>query len=32
MAHEEDKHAIEFYRVTGGKSENVVNFLYENTE
>src|SRR4026209_1719560 len=28
MAHEEDEHAIEFYRSTGGKSENVVNFLY----
>jgi aminoglycoside 3-N-acetyltransferase I len=32
MAHEEDEHAIEFYRVTGGKSENVVNFLYKSTE
>jgi aminoglycoside 3-N-acetyltransferase I len=32
MAHEEDEHAIEFYRATGGKSENVVNFLYEITE
>ena len=31
MAHEEDEHAIEFYRSTGGKSENVVNFLYEIT-
>jgi len=29
MAHEEDEHAIEFYRATGGKSEKVVNFLYE---
>ena len=29
MAHEEDEHAIEFYRATGGKGENVVNFLYE---
>ena len=28
MAHEEDEHAIEFYRATGGKSEKVVNFLY----
>lgn len=32
MAHEEDEHAIEFYRSTGGKSEKVVNFLYETTE
>ena len=32
MAHEEDEHAIEFYRSTGGKSENVVNFLYKTTE
>lgn len=29
MAHEEDEHAVEFYRATGGKSEKVVNFLYE---
>lgn len=29
MAHEEDEHAIEFYKSTGGKSEKVVNFLYE---
>ena len=29
MAHEEDEHAIEFYRVTGGKAEKVVNFVYE---
>ena len=29
LAHEEDEHAIEFYRATGGKGENVVNFLYE---
>jgi len=29
MAHEEDEQAIEFYRATGGKGENVVNFLYE---
>jgi len=29
MAHEEDTHAIEFYRSTGGKSEKVVNFIYE---
>ncbi len=28
MAHEEDEHAIEFYRATGGKSEKAVNFLY----
>jgi aminoglycoside 3-N-acetyltransferase I len=32
MAHAEDEHAIEFYRATGGKSENVVNFLYETLE
>ena len=32
MAHEEDKHAIEFYRATGGKNEKVVNFLYEIVE
>ena len=28
LAHEEDEHAVEFYRSTGGKSEKVVNFLY----
>jgi aminoglycoside 3-N-acetyltransferase I len=28
LAHEEDIHALEFYRSTGGKSEKVVNFLY----
>jgi aminoglycoside 3-N-acetyltransferase I len=32
LAHEEDEHAIEFYRATGGKSEKVVNFLYETSE
>jgi aminoglycoside 3-N-acetyltransferase I len=32
LAHEEDEHAIEFYRTTGGKSERVVNFLYETSE
>ena len=32
LAHEEDEHAIEFYRSTGGKSEKVVNFLYEVIE
>ena len=32
LAHEEDEHAIEFYRSTGGKSEKVVNFLYKTTE
>jgi aminoglycoside 3-N-acetyltransferase I len=32
MAHEEDKHAIEFYHTTGGKSEKVVNFIYEVVE
>jgi aminoglycoside 3-N-acetyltransferase I len=30
LAHEEDEHAIEFYHSTGGKSEKVVNFLYES--
>jgi len=29
MAHEEDQHAVEFYRSTGGKGEKVINFLYE---
>jgi aminoglycoside 3-N-acetyltransferase I len=29
LAHEEDEHAIEFYHSTGGKSEKVINFLYE---
>jgi aminoglycoside 3-N-acetyltransferase I len=28
LAHAEDEHAVEFYRSTGGKSEEVVNFLY----
>jgi len=32
MAHEEDEHAIEFYRATGGKSEKVVNFVYDVLE
>ena len=32
MAHEEDEHAIEFYRATGGRGERVVNFLYETSE
>ena len=32
MAHVEDEHAIEFYHATGGKSENVVNFLYETAK
>ena len=31
LAHEEDEHAVEFYRSTGGKRENVVNFLYKAT-
>ncbi|HEX5836827.1 MAG TPA: GNAT family N-acetyltransferase [Anaerolineales bacterium] len=30
LAHEEDEHAVAFYRATGGKEENVVNFLYES--
>ena len=29
MADEEDTHAVEFYHSTGGKSEKVVNFVYE---
>jgi len=29
LAHAEDEHAVEFYRSTGGKSEEVVNFLYK---
>ena len=29
LAHEEDGHALEFYRSTGGKSEKVINFIYE---
>jgi len=29
LAHEEDEHAIEFYHATGGKSEKVINFIYE---
>jgi len=32
MAHEEDVDAIEFYQATGGKSEKVVNFLYESDQ
>lgn len=28
LAHEEDEHAVEFYRATGGKGERVVNFVY----
>jgi aminoglycoside 3-N-acetyltransferase I len=28
QADEEDHHAIEFYRVTGGIGENVVHFYY----
>ena len=31
LAHAEDEHAVEFYRSTGGKSEKVVNFLYNVT-
>jgi aminoglycoside 3-N-acetyltransferase I len=29
LAHEEDEEAVEFYHSTGGKSEKVINFLYE---
>ena len=32
LAHEEDEHAIEFYHATGGKSERVLNFLYETSD
>ena len=32
LAHEQDEHAIKFYRSTGGKSEKVVNFLYGAVE
>lgn len=32
LAHEEDEHAIEFYRSTGGRGEQVVNFLYDVDE
>jgi aminoglycoside 3-N-acetyltransferase I len=32
MAHEEDLHALEFYHATGGKSEKVVNFLYDTNQ
>lgn len=32
LAAEEDEHAVEFYRATGGKSEKVVNFIYEMFE
>lgn len=28
QAHQEDEHALEFYRSTGGKAESVVNFTY----
>lgn len=31
LAHEEDEHAVEFYRSTGGTRENVVNFIYNVT-
>jgi aminoglycoside 3-N-acetyltransferase I len=31
LAHEEDEHAVEFYHSTGGKSEKVINFIYEAT-
>ena len=32
LAHEEDQHAVEFYHSTGGKSEKVVNFIFEAEE
>jgi aminoglycoside 3-N-acetyltransferase I len=32
MAHAEDEHAVEFYHTTGGKSEKVVNFVYDTDE
>ena len=30
LVHEEDEHAVEFYRATGGKGEKVINFLYKS--
>ena len=32
LAHEKDEHAVEFYRSTGGKSEKVINFIYEASD
>ena len=32
LAHEEDEHALEFYRSTGGKSEKIINFVYAVAE
>jgi aminoglycoside 3-N-acetyltransferase I len=32
LTHEEDEHALEFYRSTGGKSEKVINFIYQVTD
>ena len=29
LVHEEDEHAIEFYRATGGQGERVINFIYK---
>lgn len=29
LVHEEDEHAVEFYRATGGQGERVLNFVYE---
>jgi aminoglycoside 3-N-acetyltransferase I len=29
LVHEEDEHAVEFYRATGGQDERVINFVYE---
>jgi aminoglycoside 3-N-acetyltransferase I len=29
LAHEEDEHAVKFYHATGGRSEKVINFIYE---
>lgn len=31
LVHEEDEHAVEFYRATGGQGEKVINFVYEAT-
>jgi aminoglycoside 3-N-acetyltransferase I len=28
-AHEKDKHALDFYRSTGGKAEKVIHFVYD---
>lgn len=32
LAHEEDEHALNFYRSTGGRGEKVMNFVYQALE